>query len=137
MDCSNDLSGAHMVFGDTDRADSVPDLLVPSAGPTYLEGRLVLSLSFQGDPEDGSSFESADDPLERYRLWDDLAESWHDGALELWRFDRVDVVVRGAGELSVLWKGVVDTRARVVPVPDLDEEGARVNAEFDLRWRRI
>lgn len=38
---------AHAVFGDTNRADGVPDCPAPQDGPVYLEGRLVLSLSFQ------------------------------------------------------------------------------------------
>ena len=46
---TNDLY-AHVAFGDTNRADGVPDCPAPGDGPVYLEGRLVLSRSFQGGP---------------------------------------------------------------------------------------
>ena len=136
MGCSNGLSGAHMACDDADRADGAPSLPAPSAGPVYLEGRLVLSLSFKGDPDGMDLPEESDGPLERYRLWDDLAGEWHDGDLEVLRFEQVDAVVRPSSGSSVLWKGTMDTRARVVPAPDLDVEGMAVNAGLDLCWRR-
>ena len=126
---------AHAVFGNTNRADGVPDCLVPSNGPVYLEGRLVLSLSFQGGPADVRT-DDAGDLVERFRLWDDLAGRWHNG-LEVLRFEHADVVISLGPKPAVLWQGAVDTRAHVVPVPDLDAAGMAANAECDLRWRRV
>ena len=126
---------AHAVFGDTNRADSVPDRLVPQDGPVYLEGRLVLSLSFQDGPADVQT-ENAGELVERLRLWDDLVDRWHDG-LEILRFERKDIVVCLGPKPAVLWQGAVDTQARVIPVPDLDDVGMAVNRGCDLRWKRI
>ena len=126
---------AHAVFGDTDRADGVPDRLVPQDGPVYLEGRLVLSLSFQGGPANVQT-EDAGDLVERFRLWDDLADKWH-GGLEVLRFERTDVVVCLGPKPAVLWQGAVDTRARAIPVPDLDSAEVAANRECDLCWRRV
>ena len=126
---------AHAVFGDTNRADSVPDNLVPQNGPVYLEGRLVLSLSFQGGPANVKT-EDAGELVERYRLWDDVADAWHNG-LEVLRFETTDVVVSLGPKPAVLWQGAVDTRARVVPVPDLDAAGMAANAGCDLCWKRV
>ena len=130
----NDLY-VHAAFGDTNRADGVPDCPEPSDGPVYLEGRLVLSLSFQGGPANVRT-EDAGDLIERYRLWDDLAEAWH-GGLEVLRFERTDVVVCLGPKPAVLWQGAVNTRACAVPEPDLDEAGMAANREFDLCWKRI
>ena len=127
---------AHAAFGDTNRADSVPDRLAPDDGPVYLEGRLVLSLSFQGGPVDVST-EGAGDLIERLRIWDDLAEAWRGDGLEVLRFEMKDVVVRLGAKPAVLWQGAVDTHARVIAVPDLDPEGIRANLECDLCWRRV
>ena len=126
---------AHAVFGDTNRADGAPDRLVPQEGPVYMEGRLVLSLSFQGGPADVRT-EDAGDLIERYRLWDELVGGWH-GGLEVLRFERADVVVCLGPKPAVLWRGAVDTRARVIPKPDLDVAGMTTNRECDLCWRRI
>ena len=126
---------AHKVFGDTNRADSVPGCPAPQNGPVYLEGRLVLSLSFQGGPADVRT-EGAGDLVERYRLWDDIADRWHDG-LEVLRFERKDIVVCLGPKPAVLWQGAIDTRALVIPVPDLDNAGMAANRECDLRWRRV
>ena len=126
---------AHAVFGDTNRADGVPDGLVPDDGPVYIEGRLVLSLSFQGGPADVQT-EDAGELIERYRLWDDLAGEWH-GGLEVLRFEWADVVVCLGPKPAVLWQGAVDTRARAVPVPDLDDAGMAANRECDLCWKRV
>ena len=126
---------ARAVFGDTDRADGVPDCLVPCDGPVFLEGRLVLSLSFQGGPTDVRA-EDAGELVERLRLWDDMADCWHNG-LEVLRFEMADVVVGPGPDPVVLWQGAVDTHARVIPVPDLDGAGMAANAECDLCWRRI
>ena len=137
MGCSNGLSGAHMACGNADRADGAPSLSAPSAGPVYLEGRLVLSLSFKGEPDGVELPGETGGFLERYRLWDDLAGEWHNDDLEVLRFERVDIVVRKGLEPSVLWGGAVDTKARVIPVPDLDGEGMDANRGCDLRWRRV
>ena len=126
---------AHVAFGDTNRADGVPDCLAPDDGPVYLEGRLVLSLSFQGGPADVKT-DDAGDLVERYRLWDDIADAWHNG-LEVLRFEMTDVVVSLGPKPAVLWQGAVDTHARAIPVPDLDAEGIRANMGCDLRWKRI
>ena len=126
-----------MACGDADRADGAPSLPAPSAGPVYLEGRLVLSLSFKGEPDGVELPGETGGFLERYRLWDDLAGEWHNDDLEVLRFERVDIVVRKGLEPSVLWEGAVDTKARVIPVPDLDGEGMDANRGCDLRWRRV
>ena len=139
---------AHAVFGETNRADSVPDGPASESGspsdggpshedgPVYLEGRLVLSLSFQGGPADVCA-DDAGGLVERYRLWDDLAERWCDSSLEVLRFEMADVVVSLGPKPAVLWQGAVDTRARVIPVPDLDEAGMAANQAHDLRWKRV
>ena len=126
---------AHAVFGGTNRADSVLDCLVPQDGPVYLEGRLVLSLSFQGGPADVQT-EDAGELVERLRLWDDLVDRWNDG-LEVLRFERKDIVVYLGPKPAVLWQGAVDTQARVIPVPDLDDVGMAANQECDLCWRQV
>ena len=126
---------AHALFGDTNHADGVPDCLSPSDGPVYLEGRLVLSLSFQGGPANVNT-DDAGELVERYRLWDDLAKRWHNG-LEVLRFEMSDVVVSLGPKPAVLWQGAVDTRPRIITVPDLDDAGMAANAECDLRWKRL
>ncbi len=126
---------AHAVFGDTNRADGVPDSLAAQDGPVYLEGRLVLSLSFQGGHADVQT-EDAGDLVERYRLWDNLTGRWHNG-LEVLRFEMTDVVVSLGPKPAVLWQGAVDTRARVIPFPDLDAAGMAAIAGCDLCWKRL
>ena len=127
---------AHAAFGDTNRADSVPDFPVPSEGPMYLEGRLVLSLSFQGGPIDTHAIPNAE-PLEFYELWDDFADKWLYDGLVVLRFEDADIVARSWPWPTALWKGAVDTRARVIPVLDLDEAGMIANRECDLCWKRV
>ena len=105
---------AHVVFGDTNRADGVPDSLVPDDGPVYLEGRLVLSLSFQGGPADVRT-EDAGELIERYRLWDDLAGEWH-GGLEVLRFEWADVVVCLGPKPAVLCKGCVQFNLHIIRI---------------------
>ena len=136
MGANNDLY-AHAAFGDTNRADSVPDYPAPDNGPVYLEGRLVLSLSFQKAYDNERSTTDIGDALERYRLWDDLTEKWYDDDLEVLRYERADVVVRPGPSSKTLWQGAVNTRARVVPEPDLDITGMAANQKCDLRWKRI
>ena len=136
MGCNDGLPTARAMFGDTDRAGGVPDCIAPSAGPVYLEGRLVLSLSFRGGPKDMQA-KDAGELIERYRLWDDLAGAWHDCDLEVLRFEQADVVVRAGLDPAILWSGALDTRARVMPVPDLDGEGMAANGACDLRWKVV
>lgn len=128
--------GAHAAFCDTSCA-AVPDYPAPDDGPVYLEGRLVLSRSFQGDQVVMQQVPDAHNALERYRLWDDLAETWHASSLEVLRFEMTDVVVRAGADPVILWEGTVNTQARVVPVPDLDEAGMQTNLECDLCWKRV
>ena len=131
----NDLR-AHAAFGDTNRADGVPDCPEPGEGPVYLEGRLVLSLSFQGKPTVVRLAPGDDDPIESYILWDDLADKRFDNGLVLLRYEEADVVARSWPSPMALWEGAVDTRARVIPEPDLDEAGMMANRRLDLRWKR-
>lgn len=131
----NDLY-ARAVFGDTNRADGVPDFPAPSPGPVYLEGRLVLSLSFRGGPIDVQT-KDAGDLVERFRLWDDIVMRWHAAGLEVLRFETTDIVVRLDMKPAVLWQGAMDTRARVISEPDLDKAGIVANRKCDLRWKRV
>lgn len=128
---------AHSAFGETNRADGVPDCPEPEKGPVYLEGRLVLSLSFQGTGEGPCLADEPDGVIERYRLWDDLSEAWHDNSVEVLRFEQVDVVVSSQPRPTVLWKGAIDTKARVIPEPDLDTAGLIANQRCDLCWRCV
>ena len=93
---------AHAVFGNTNRADSVPDRLAPSSGPVYLEGRLVLSLSFQGDEIHAHMVADGDEPIECYRLWDDISKTWYEDGLAVLRFEQADLVVRMDNRLAAL-----------------------------------
>ena len=111
--------------------------LVSSEGPVYLEGRLVLSLSFQGSFAEERQVTGMGDILERYRLWDDITEAWYEGGLEVLRFEQADAVVRLSPKPITLWVGAVDTRARVVLNPDLDDVGRAANREHDLCWKRV
>lgn len=131
------LANSNIQFGTTDFADSVPDCLAPSSGPVYLEGRLVLSLSFQGSKADLESIVDDDIVLENYRLWDDRANTWHSDDLAVLRFEHADVVMRLDPEPLAIWAGSLDTHARVVLVPDLDRAGLKTNQAVDLRWRRV
>ena len=115
----------------------VHDLLAPSTGPVYMEGRLVLSLSFQGGQADLAPIEDDEIVLENYRLWDDLACTWHAAQLAVLRFESADVVMRLEPRPTPVWAGAVDTRARVILVPDLDARGLAINEEVDLRWKRV
>ena len=75
-------------------------------------------------------------PLERYRIWDDLSETWYESGFELLRYENADVVYE-EGRVEPLWAGSLDTLRRIVLVPDLDEEGFAINQTCDLRWRRV
>lgn len=123
-------------FGSTEYADSVPKGLTPSSGPVYLEGRLVLSLSFQGEAPNLEPIANDEVVLENYRLWDDLADTWFEQELAVLRFEHADVVMRLDPRPVAIWSGVLDTQARVVLVPDFDAAGFKVNQAYDLCWKR-
>ena len=109
-----------------------------SSGPVYLEGRLVLSLSFQGNEAiDLSCVADKKAALARYRLWDDVANRWYAGGFTVLRFEGLDVVMRRGKRPVAVWKGALDTRKRVVLAPDLDEEGFEQNQSCDLRWKVV
>lgn len=124
-------------FGSTQYADSVPKALAPSPGPVYLEGRLVLSLSFQG--QETNLVPIADDEvvLENYRLFDELSSTWYKDELAVLRFEHADVVMRLDPTPTAIWSGSLDTQARVVLVPDFDSAGFTTNQTCDLCWKRI
>ena len=165
------------LFGSTNVADSVPDtdaansgqgdpggepadeqssgdflqsVLSPSPGPVYLEGRLVLALSFQPIGEQVEWLDSMlgrlgelspprknrGKPLERYRIWDELAGDWLAGSPTVLRFENTDVVERGETSPMPVWTGAVDVCKRVIAVPDLDRTGIERNRLHDLRWKR-
>ena len=142
---------AEKLFGDTDEAGCIPGFPAPSDGPVYLEGRLVLSLSFarrsgeRGGPacepcaarNCGAAPDGPCAPAERYRIWDDLAGDWYPDGLELRRLERIDEVMPEDGIGTPIWSGSVDTHARIIVVPDLDDEGAAANEMHDLRWKRV
>jgi hypothetical protein len=119
-------------------------------GPVYLEGRMVLSLSFVadgGNPSvasaalEGSQAALQEAPLEVYRLWDDASQSWYANPLELRRYESIDVVLvaDASGEAKQpVWQGSVDTHARIIETPDLGAEGMSIDEQApDLRWRRV
>ncbi len=131
-------SSAQVHFGSTAYADTVPDGPTASNGPVYLEGRLVLSLSFQGASPINLDLIADDDiVLENYRLWDDAANAWHAPDLAVLRFEHADVVMRLEPTPMPVWAGALDTHKRVVPVPDLDGSGLEANSRVDLRWKRV
>ena len=134
---SNDTARA----AEPPHANQFPAPLCPSPGPVYLEGRLVLSLSFQetaqGFAPDYSPIENDDRVLENYRLWDDEANAWHGDDLTVLRFENIDVVMRLEPAPTAVWTGALDTQARVVLVPDLDAAGMMMNQSCSLRWKKI
>ena len=111
--------------------------LKPSAGPVYLEGRLVLSLSFREQHPDLDPIKDQDRVIENYRLWDDASDTWYTEGLAVLRFEHTDVVMRLEPMPAALWSGVLDTHARVVLVPDFDDASFKANQAFDLRWKRV
>ena len=122
---------------DASRTFAIASLLSPSPGPVYMEGRLVLSLSFQGGQADLEPIADDDLVLENYRLWDELSAAWHTDDLAILRFEHADVVMRLEPSPAPVWAGAVDTRARVILVPDLDSKGLAANQTVDLRWKRV
>ena len=137
MNHTSTKTNKHAQFGNTDYADSIPDFPSPSSGPVYLEGRLVLSLSFQGEEADLAAIENDDVVLENYRLWDSLANNWHPEELAVLRFEHADVVMKLEPRPLALWSGALDTHKRVILVPDLDNKGAALNQMVDLHWKRV
>ena len=124
------------LFGSTELAGSVPDVFASSPGPVYLEGRLVLSLSFQLAGDEAGSAEHTGDALESYRIWDELAGTWFASDLVLRRYEDIDEVVRTNPTPRVVWRGALDTRARVIMEPDLESAGFEINQAHDLCWKR-
>ena len=124
----------HVHFGNTEYADSIPDcalptFLMPSCGPVYAEGKLVLPLSFKSDfPAQPDKSLTQEKPLERYRLWDDEREEWFDSYLEVARYGQADVVEEHWGDSNPVWIGALDLRKRIV---------LRPNDTFDLCWKRV
>ena len=137
MGGKSNLHNMHAAFGDTDRAGCIPDCLAPQAGPTYIEGKLVLSLSFQGDSTVAQHSDDACASLERYRLWDDQASVWYDSKLEILRFEHSDIVRRSGSSPVTLWKGAVDTHARVIPELELGDSKTSTYHTCDLCWKRV
>ncbi len=119
---------------DTSSASS----LAPSTGPVYLEGRLVLSLSFRLENPSGNHVRvpEGEPLLERYRIWDDAAKGWLAGGPCVLRFESVDVVMSTYPHPAIAWAGALDVRLPVIGVPDLDESGESINRAHRLRWRR-
>ena len=125
-------------------------LLSPAEGPVYLEGRLVLSLSFKIAGEQARWLSTLagrmgelelppirrGKPLECYRIWDDVAGDWLSGSPTVLRFENADVVECGEDRQIPVWTGSVDVRKRVISVPDLDGAGIAANLRHDLRWKR-
>ena len=138
------IAKTNIQFGSTEYADTVPVALSLSSGPVYLEGRLVLSLSFCGQVQNAVACKDVGGFLEHFRLWDDEAGSWYGSDLAVLRFEQRDVVVRQDAAASsldaasgIVWTGAMDTHARVIAVPDLSLEGVEENAACDLCWKRV
>lgn len=117
--------------------------LEPSQGPVFLEGRLVLDLSFRPDAPPGQAAlgpsSSREDLLEEYGVWDDVAQEWNPREITLHRYEYTDLVTTcqpPANEERPIWEGALDTRKRIIDVPDLDMEGYRRNAKHRYRWKR-
>ena len=117
---------------------SLPSPLAPSIGPVYLEGRLVLSLSFRLEKPTGNRVRVPEgEPLvERYRIWDETARDWLAGGPCVLRFESADVVMSTHPRPAIAWAGALDVRLPVIGVPDLDERGEAINRAHRLRWRR-
>ena len=146
------------LFGDTSLAGGIPHrarilsretlpnpaeepaqpALYPSIGPVYLDGRLVLSLSFRlRDPTGNKVPVPEGEPLlERYRIWDDSTQSWLAGSPCILRFETADVVMHTQPRPAIAWTGAVDVRLPVIGMPDLDDAGIALNSAHRLRWKR-
>ena len=117
-----------------DPAQSIPRA---SVGPVYLEGRLVLSLSFKLESPTGNKVPvpEGEKLLARYRIWDDNARNWLDCGLTALRFESADIVMRTQPQPAIVWSGVLDLQCPIIDVPDLDERGWAINQRHHLRWR--
>ena len=116
-----------------------PERRIPKAsrGPVYLEGRLVLSLSFKLDSPTGNkvSVPEGERLMGRFRIWDDTARDWLDGGPTALRFETADVVMRTHPRTAIAWVGALDLTTPIVDVPDLDERGRAINRRHHLRWK--
>ena len=122
------------LFGDTDITGGIPLGFCPSpsTGPVYLEGQLVLALSFQGDGHDVVITE--DKPLYELRLWDVLSDTWFLPSLTMLRYEGHDVVlVDGAP----VYRGIVDTTADITLMPGWDSTCTGINGGCFLAWRSV
>ena len=111
--------------------------LQSSIGPVYLEGRLVLSLSFKLENPVGNRIPipEGEPLLERYRVWDDAAHDWLRGGPCVLRFESADVVMHTQPRPAIAWAGPLNLRCPIIGVPDLDERGIAINRAHRLRWR--
>lgn len=117
--------------------------LEPSQGPVFLEGRLVLDLSFRPDAPPGQAApgpsSGTDELLEEYGVWDDASKRWHPREIMLFRYEFADQVTTqesATSEKRPIWEGALDTRKRIIDVPDLDLEGYLRNQQHRYRWKR-
>jgi len=119
-----------------DQGEASP--LIPSTGPVYLEGRLVLSLSFRLEKPTGNRVRvpEGEPLLERYRIWDDTAKCWLAGGPCVLRFESADVVMSTHPRPAIAWAGALDVRLPVIGMPDLNERGEAINRAHHLRWRK-
>lgn len=133
---SSDLSPEPQALGHKEASLASP--LVPSIGPVYLEGRLVLSLSFRLEKPTGNRVRvpEGEPLLERYRIWDDTAKCWLAGGPCVLRFESADVVMSTHPRPAIAWAGALDVRLPVIGMPDLDERGEAINRAHHLRWRK-
>ena len=112
-------------------------VLHASTGPVYLEGRLVLSLSFKLESPTGNhvAVPEGEPLLERYRIWDDAAHDWLHGSPCVLRFESADVVMQTQPQPAIAWAGPLNLRCPIIGIPDLDEQGIAVNRAHRLRWK--
>ena len=104
----------------------------------YLEGRLVLSLSFRLERPTGNRVPVPEGErlLERHRIWDDATHDWLAGGPCVLRFESADVVMSTQPRTAIAWAGVLDLRCPIIGVPDLDEKGETINRAHRMRWRK-
>lgn len=139
------------LFGDTDIAGGIPHELrpLPSDGPVYFEGQLVLVLSFQGGEDaarddDGAAngegiARNGDEgvALRKGRLLDELSlqdvltETWFEPSPRILRYEGYDVVL--IDEVPVFC-GIVDNARDVTLVPGWDSACTAINNRQFLRW---
>ena len=112
---------------------------IPSTGPVFLEGRLVLSLSFHLNAPTGNQVPvpEGEPLLERWRIWDDMSHDWLPDGLTLLRFESADVVMRIHPQPAIAWSGALDVRQTIIAVPDMDSVGLAINRRHHLRWKQI